>query len=288
MVPRTTLAYSTSSKRWSCTGTDASSAAGSSASAVRAGASSDAAWKASAASRLSSTASWSRRVASASSAGVGLRASLTALGLRLAHLGHVLLHRARDAHGPAGVAEVALAARRGSSAPRRTGTRAALGVEAVDGLDQAQVRNLQQVLEGLAGVAVAPGELRASGMKRSTSWSRAARSSNRCRRRKSRRSSAARTASFWVASTSLAGSDIRSRHDETGLPGFACLHSMKQGREDKGDLAAVLPSVLLGASPPGVRGKPRRSATGRRPARATRPFRRARRGRARRWPRRPR
>jgi hypothetical protein len=70
-----------------------------------------------------------------------------------------LLHPARDVHGPAGVAEVALELaedRRHRVARERV---AALHVVAVDRLDQAERRDLDQVVERLVAALVAAGEL---------------------------------------------------------------------------------------------------------------------------------
>src|SRR5262249_6516799 len=55
----------------------------------------------------------------------------------------------------------------------------------------------------------------------------------------------------------VAGRDVRSRHDESGLPGFAYPHSMRQAREDKGvALTAVPPPVPLAPGPRGAGERP--------------------------------
>ena len=77
------------------------------------------------------------------------------LGDRLVDLGHPVVQAARHAHRPDAVAEVALQLaedrRRGEGRERR----AALGVEAVDRVDQAEAGDLDQVVGRLAGAAVA-------------------------------------------------------------------------------------------------------------------------------------
>ena len=65
-----------------------------------------------------------------------------------------LLQVAGHAHGPALVAEVALELA-GDGGHREARERARLGVVAVDGLDQAQAGDLLEIVQGLAGVAVA-------------------------------------------------------------------------------------------------------------------------------------
>ena len=77
------------------------------------------------------------------------------LGDRFVDFGHAVVEPAGHPHGPDPVAEVALQL----AEDRRRGEGgegdAALGVEAVDGVEQAQVGDLEQVVEGLAGAAVA-------------------------------------------------------------------------------------------------------------------------------------
>src|SRR5450631_1415056 len=69
-----------------------------------------------------------------------------------------LLGPSRDVHGPTGIAEIALELAQDRWDGEGGERQAAAGVEAVDRLDQAEGRDLDQVLERLAGVAVAAGE----------------------------------------------------------------------------------------------------------------------------------
>ena len=71
-------------------------------------------------------------------------------------LHHALLHPARDVHGPAVVAEVALelAEHRRHGVGGERGL--ARGVEAVDRLDQPERGDLDEVVERLVGAPVAP------------------------------------------------------------------------------------------------------------------------------------
>ena len=77
------------------------------------------------------------------------------LGDRFVDLRHAVVQAARDPHGPDAVAEVAFEL----AEDRRRGEGgegdAALGVEAVDRVDQAEAGDLEEVVEGLAGAAVA-------------------------------------------------------------------------------------------------------------------------------------
>ena len=77
------------------------------------------------------------------------------LGDRFLDLGHAVVQAARHPHGPDPVAEVAFElaedGRRGEGAEGD----AAVGVEAVDGVDQGEAGDLQEVVEGLAGAPVA-------------------------------------------------------------------------------------------------------------------------------------
>ena len=80
------------------------------------------------------------------------------LGAVLVDLQRALLQLARRADRPAAVAEVAaqLADDRGDGEARERDP--ARGVKAIDGLEQAEARDLQQVVEGLLGLAVALGD----------------------------------------------------------------------------------------------------------------------------------
>ena len=81
------------------------------------------------------------------------------LGDRAVDLQRELLQVARDAHRPGAVAEVALDLAE-DGRHRVAGERdLALEVEAVDRLDQAEARDLEEVVEGLLGALVAAGEL---------------------------------------------------------------------------------------------------------------------------------
>jgi len=81
----------------------------------------------------------------------------------LVDLEHALLHAPGHVHSPAAVAKVALelAEDRRDSVAREG--HPALGVEAVHRLDQADARDLEEVVEGLVGSVVAAGELARQG-----------------------------------------------------------------------------------------------------------------------------
>ena len=97
-------------------------------------------------------------IASASSRGRGGAAQLLGqLGGRRADLHAQLLQAARDPDGPALVAEVALDLADDRRGRVRRELDAAVGLEAVDGLDQADGAHLHEVLVRLAAVAEAPG-----------------------------------------------------------------------------------------------------------------------------------
>ena len=70
-----------------------------------------------------------------------------------------LLEVARHVQRPALVPEVALELAEDGGRGIARELRAAPGLEAVDGLDQAEARDLQQVVERLVGVGVAQGEI---------------------------------------------------------------------------------------------------------------------------------
>src|SRR6185503_18222199 len=194
------------------------------------------------------------------------------LGLRLAHLGHVLLHRARDAHGPAGVAEVApqLAQDRGYC--ERGEPQAALGVEAVDGLDQAQVRDLEKVLEGLAGVAVAPGQLRRERHEALDELVARRTIVEAVQAQEEptllRGTHGVVLGCFYVAG----GSDIRSRHDETASRGSPASTLRSRDGRTRAIWRRCSPPSSSRASPLGVRGQAPPLSRYPLPARATRRF----------------
>ena len=70
-----------------------------------------------------------------------------------------LLEVARHVQRPALVAEVALELAEDGGRGVARELRAAAGLEAVDGLDQAEARDLEQIVERLVGVAVAQREI---------------------------------------------------------------------------------------------------------------------------------
>ena len=97
---------------------------------------------------------------SAISAIVGARPSSRDISSAIAvHAHRHLLQVARDAHRPALVAEVALELAEDRRDGERRERRLALGVEAIDRLEQPERRDLDQVVELLAAALVAPCEL---------------------------------------------------------------------------------------------------------------------------------
>src|SRR4051812_25480587 len=93
--------------------------------------------------------------------GDGRRATDSAreLALGLLDLEHALLKAARQVDGPASVAEVTLDLAHHGRYRVRGERHPAAGLEPVYGLHEAETRDLQQVLEGLASAQVAPGHL---------------------------------------------------------------------------------------------------------------------------------
>ncbi len=73
---------------------------------------------------------------------------------RLVHLGHAIVQAARHAHRPDAVAEVALELAEDRRRGKGGEGSSAVGFETVDRVDEAEARNLEEVVERLAGAAV--------------------------------------------------------------------------------------------------------------------------------------
>ena len=128
------------------------------------GASSEDAWWARAVSSDSSTSSTLSSRYSASSWHRGRPPRLRAQPLlRLLDLDRPLLRTTGHVHRPAEVAEVALELAQDRRHRERRERRAPAAVIPVHGLDQTQARHLQQIVERLAGAAVASGQLASQG-----------------------------------------------------------------------------------------------------------------------------
>ncbi len=80
------------------------------------------------------------------------------LRYRLVYFGHAVVQAARHPHRPDSVAEVALELAEDRRRGKGGEGDAALGVEAIDRVEQAEVGDLEQIVEGLAGAAVAQGK----------------------------------------------------------------------------------------------------------------------------------
>ncbi len=80
------------------------------------------------------------------------------LGDRFVDVGHSVVEAARHAHGPDPVAEVAFQLAEDRRGGERRERNPAIGIEAIDRVEEPDVGNLEEVVEGLAGAAVAERE----------------------------------------------------------------------------------------------------------------------------------